>query len=69
MKDVKDDMEEKLKARLETLRQEFTAGSEQLQQMEAQAAEIRQTLLRISGAVQVLEEELGMSTADDGEAG
>lgn len=61
-------MEDKLKARLEALRQEFSGGTEQLQQMEAQAAELQQTLLRISGAIQVLEEELGVNAASNSDA-
>jgi hypothetical protein len=45
-----------LAQRLETLRQEFTKGQQQLASVEARRTEIRETLLRISGAIQVLEE-------------
>ena len=42
--------------RLGDLRTELAAGQEQLQQLEARAETLRNTLLRISGAIQVLEE-------------
>jgi predicted nuclease with TOPRIM domain len=51
-------MREQLQQRLEQLRQEFEAGQKMLTDMEAKQASLRETLLRISGAVQVLEEEL-----------
>ena len=47
-----------LSQRLETLRQEFNKGQQQLSALEARRTEIRDTLLRISGAIQVLEEML-----------
>lgn len=59
-------MEDKLKARLESLREEFTQGTAHLEQLETQAAETRQTLLRISGAIQVLQEELGETPDEAG---
>ncbi len=42
--------------RLETLRQEFRNGQQQLLMLDQKRMEIRDTLLRISGAIQVLEE-------------
>ena len=51
-------MQDQLGRRLEELRQEFTTGQEQLQALERQQANLRQTMLRISGAIQVLEEML-----------
>ena len=64
-------MKEKLQARLQQLRDEFAGGQAQLAEIEKQRAEldvrsarVQETMLRISGAVQVLEEEL----ADDGAA-
>lgn len=48
--------------RLTELREEQQRGQEMLVQAEAQVAELRATLLRIGGAIQVLEE---LST-DDG---
>jgi predicted nuclease with TOPRIM domain len=50
--------------RLEKLRAEFARGQERLSQLEAEAAQLRQTMLRISGAIQVLEEELGAKAPD-----
>lgn len=51
-------MHQQLSARLNDLRAEFEKGQKRLQELEAEAATVRNTLLRISGAVQVLEEEL-----------
>jgi predicted nuclease with TOPRIM domain len=52
-------MRESLEARLHELKTEFDNGRTKLSALESEAAELRQTLLRISGAIQVLEEELG----------
>jgi uncharacterized coiled-coil protein SlyX len=52
-------MRERLEQRLTELRTEFESGQQTLNQLETQATAVRQTLLRISGAIQVLEEELG----------
>jgi uncharacterized membrane-anchored protein YhcB (DUF1043 family) len=60
--DVNAPMQAQLQERLDKLKQEFTRGREQLAQTEARAQELRETLLRISGAIQVLEEMLGAST-------
>jgi predicted nuclease with TOPRIM domain len=49
-------MEEQLKARLSTLKHEFEMGQTRLHDLEIQEASLRETLLRISGAIQVLEE-------------
>ena len=51
-------MLDQLRLRVEELRAEFDRGHKKLAEVDAQAAELRQTLLRISGAVQVLEEEI-----------
>ena len=51
-------MREQLRARLEELKQEFEAGQARLRELETQEARVRETMLRISGAIQVLEEEL-----------
>ena len=53
------DMETRLRHRLEELRVEYEKGSKSLADLETQVANLRSTLLRISGAVQVLQEELG----------
>ena len=59
-------MREQLTARLRALKGELTAGQELMADLEARQADLegrrarlRDTLLRISGAIQVLEEELG----------
>jgi uncharacterized coiled-coil protein SlyX len=52
-------MRERLEQRLAELRADFERGQQTLDQLETQATTVRQTLLRISGAIQVLEEELG----------
>jgi hypothetical protein len=41
---------------LEILREEFGRGQQQLSLLEQKRGEVRDTLLRISGAIQVLEE-------------
>jgi chromosome segregation ATPase len=51
-------MKQKLEQRLKSLKAEFEAGQKMLADLEAQQANLRDTLLRISGAIQVLEEEL-----------
>jgi len=57
-------MEDRLKERLTQLREEFANGQSQLLQAEARVRELRETLLRISGAIQVLSEELGETKED-----
>lgn len=49
-------MREHIQARLELLRQELTKGQVELQKVESQRTYLQETLLRISGAIQVLEE-------------
>ncbi|HEX7313593.1 MAG TPA: hypothetical protein VF297_06710 [Pyrinomonadaceae bacterium] len=51
-------MEEQLRKRLEELKREFEAGGARLRELEAEQARVRETMLRISGAIQVLEEAL-----------
>ncbi len=51
-------MRVQLQRRLEQLRTEFAAGQQMIADFEAKQAELQRTLLRISGAIQVLEEEL-----------
>ncbi|MCA3422628.1 MAG: hypothetical protein INF81_06745 [Roseomonas sp.] len=57
-------LRDQMNERLEKLRAEFARGQERLSQLEAEAAQLRQTMLRISGAIQVLEEELGAKAPD-----
>jgi len=49
-------MHEQMQARLEVLKQEFEAGETELEKVENQRAYLHETLLRIGGAIQVLEE-------------
>jgi hypothetical protein len=49
-------MREQMESRLETLRSELETGEAEYQQLQARETHLRETLLRISGAVQVLEE-------------
>lgn len=56
-------MREQLAARLATLRAEHDSGERLLAELEQKQAGLRDTLLRISGAIQVLEEELGKAHA------
>jgi hypothetical protein len=61
-------MREQIEERLAALRQEFEAGRRMLADLEARQVELQQTLLRIGGAVQVLEELLGGGEPGSGEA-
>lgn len=51
-------MKEQLEKRLQSLKTEYEAGQKMLIDLEAKQANLRDTLLRISGAIQVLEEAL-----------
>lgn len=51
-------MQQQLESRLTELHTEFEKGQQRLKEIEAEAGSIRDTLLRISGAIQVLQEEL-----------
>ena len=53
-----------MKERLAELRLEFEKGQQHLQMLDQQRAEVRDTLLRISGAIQVLEELLKQDGQD-----
>jgi predicted nuclease with TOPRIM domain len=60
-------MQEQLKKRLEELKAEFDRGQKRLEELDAESNRLCQALLRISGAVQVIEEEL--AKADPAAAG
>lgn len=63
-------MREQIQQRLDELKKEFDNGQARLQELEAQASRLRETLLRISGAIQVLEETLAaVETGAEGEQG
>ncbi len=55
-------MREQLEQRLKELKTEFESGQKMLADLEARQLDLRNTLLRISGAVQVLEEVLSPGT-------
>jgi hypothetical protein len=57
-------MREQIEQRLRELKTEFEAGQKMLADLEAQQTRIRETLLRISGAVQVLEELVAQSEVE-----
>jgi len=58
-------LREQLEQRLSELKAEYETGQKMLAELEAKQTNLQQTLLRISGAVQVLEEML--SAAPDSE--
>ena len=58
-------MKQQIEARLAALKQEYTSGQNVLADLHKKEDEVRTTLMRISGAIQVLEEMLG----DGGEQG
>ncbi|HEY9859779.1 MAG TPA: hypothetical protein V6D16_09750 [Candidatus Obscuribacterales bacterium] len=58
-------MREQLEARLKLLRFEFENGQKMLAELETKQATVRDTMLRISGAVQILEELLAESPEVD----
>lgn len=49
-------MREQLEKRLDELKAEYDQGEKMLSDLDARREQVRQTLLRISGAVQILEE-------------
>jgi predicted nuclease with TOPRIM domain len=57
-------MRDQVEERLGELRAEYEAGQKMLADVEAKQADLQQTLLRISGAIQVLDELLGLTPAD-----
>ena len=59
-------MQEQIESRLDELRQEHTKGQARFREVEMQQAALRETLLRISGAIQVLEEVLAGDAAASG---
>lgn len=61
-------MRQQLEERLAALRDEFESGQKMLADLEHRTAVLRETMMRISGAMQVLEEELsrGETAPDEG---
>lgn len=63
-------MNTEIKNRLEELKLEYRKGQERLTVLEKETTNLSHTLLRISGAIQVLEELTGtVDTADDNGVG
>ena len=61
-------MTEPLEERLRALESEFEAGKKMLAEVEAREASLKATLLRISGAIQVLREFVPKGGCDPAEA-
>ena len=49
-------MQEELQRKLDELKKEFEVGQNRLRELETEQAYVRETMLRISGAIQVLQE-------------
>lgn len=60
-------MNDSMRARLTQLKGEYENGEARLRAMLQQEASLRETLLRISGAIQVLEELLADDQAGEGD--
>jgi hypothetical protein len=61
-------MKEQIEARLRTLQGEYRRGQQQLTHLAQQQRELEETMLRISGAIQVLEELTSTNEATPPEA-
>ena len=58
-------MKEQLEKRLAELKAEFESGQKVMAELETKQANLRDTLLRISGAIQILEEEIGKISEEE----
>ena len=58
-----------MRERLAELKADFERGQQRLQLLDQQRVELRDTLLRISGAIQVLEELLAQSDSNNHKEG
>jgi predicted nuclease with TOPRIM domain len=58
-------MQQQIQSRIAALKSEFETGQTKLRELEMQQSRIRETLLRISGAIQVLEEMLESNNANE----
>lgn len=54
-------MREQIIQRIAELKKDFEAGQARLANLDREAAQLRETMLRIAGAIQVLEETLAQS--------
>lgn len=59
-------MQNQLEIRLKELKSEFETGQKMLADLEERERNLRESLLRISGAIQVLEEELEKFDSENG---
>lgn len=59
-------MKEQMEKRLKDLKSEFESGQKMLTELDAKQTNVRNTLLRISGAIQVIEEELAKQDQPSG---
>jgi len=57
-------MKQQLQQRLQELKAEYESGKKVLADLEAKQTTVRDTLLRIAGAIQVFEEELVKADSD-----
>jgi prefoldin subunit 5 len=57
-------MREQLQRRLEELRAEYQKGQAAAEELEAKLSNVRSMMLRLSGAIQVLQEELDRDGGD-----
>lgn len=60
-------MREQLQTRLAELQHDLEVGERRLAQIDQERAQLRDTMLRISGAIQVIEELLAAPSSADGD--
>ncbi|NCQ70621.1 MAG: hypothetical protein GPI99_08310 [Microcystis aeruginosa W13-15] len=58
-------MKEQIKERIEQLKAEYESGQKMLADLETQESNLRTTMMRISGAIQVLEELLAKTEEEE----
>jgi len=58
-------MKEKIEQRLNELKKEFEQGQTMLNDLDQKRENLRETLLRISGAIQILEEQVSSENKSD----
>jgi hypothetical protein len=59
-------MHERMERRREELREQLQVGEQRLRELDEERAQLQQTLLRIAGAAQVLDELLGAENGNGG---